>query len=60
MRLAPIDYAVVAFYFAVVVGIGWALKHRVQGSADFLTARHSIPAAIAGLHSFRPTWAPRK
>ena len=49
MRLAPIDYAVVAFYFAVVVGIGWALKRRVHGSADFLTGRHSIPAAIAGL-----------
>jgi len=49
MRLVPVDYAVVAVYFAVVVGIGWALKGRVKGSADFLTATHSISAAIAGL-----------
>jgi SSS family solute:Na+ symporter len=49
LHLAPIDYAIVAIYFAFVIGIGWMLKRRVAGGADFLTAGRSIPAWVAGL-----------
>jgi SSS family solute:Na+ symporter len=49
MHLKAIDYSIVAIYFAFVLGIGWTLKRRVAGGADFLTAGRSIPAWAAGL-----------
>ncbi len=49
MRLSALDYAIVGLYFVVVIAIGWNLRRRVRGSADFLTARHSIPGLVAGL-----------
>jgi solute:Na+ symporter, SSS family len=49
LHLEPIDYAIVAMYFAFVIGIGWILKRRVSGGADFLTTGRSIPAWVAGL-----------
>ena len=48
-HLSPADYAVLILYFATVVGIGWALKRRVKGSADFLTGNHEISAIVAGV-----------
>ena len=51
--LQPIDYALVAIYFAFVIGIGWVLKRgldaRGERSDEFLTAGRSIPAWAAGL-----------
>src|SRR5690348_4311921 len=49
LQLGAIDYAIVLIYFGFVVGIGWALKHRMQDSADFLTSNRSMPAWITGL-----------
>src|SRR5688572_25310019 len=49
MHLATIDYAILAAYFLLVMGIGWYLKSRVTSSADFLTGAHSIPTWMASL-----------
>ena len=49
MQLAPVDYLILALYFAFVLGIGWVVKRQVKTSEDFLTAGHSIPAWIASL-----------
>ncbi|HSC59083.1 MAG TPA: sodium:solute symporter family protein [Gemmatimonadales bacterium] len=44
-----IDYAVMAVYFAFVLGIGAALRGRMRSSGDFLLSGRSIPAWVAGL-----------
>jgi SSS family solute:Na+ symporter len=49
INLSAIDYAVVVIYFAFVLGIGWALKRSMRGSADFLMSGRSLPAWITGL-----------
>jgi solute:Na+ symporter, SSS family len=49
INLSAIDYAVVVIYFAFVLGIGWALKRSMKGSADFLMSGRSLPAWITGL-----------
>jgi solute:Na+ symporter, SSS family len=49
ISLSPIDYAVVGIYFVFVIGIGWALKRSMKGSADFLMSGRSLPAWITGL-----------
>ncbi len=49
MHLATIDYAILAAYFLLVMGIGWYLKSRVTSSADFLTGAHSVPTWMASL-----------
>jgi SSS family solute:Na+ symporter len=49
ISLGPIDYAVLAVYFAFVLGIGWVVRRRVKKSEDFFLAGRSIPAWIAGL-----------
>ena len=49
ISLSAVDYAVIVIYFAFVLGIGWALKRSMKGSADFLTSGRSLPAWITGL-----------
>jgi SSS family solute:Na+ symporter len=49
MHVAPIDYAILAVYFVVVLGIGFYLKSRMRKSSDFLLAGRHIPAWAAGL-----------
>jgi solute:Na+ symporter, SSS family len=49
ISLSLIDYAVVGIYFVFVIGIGWALKRSMKGSADFLMSGRSLPAWITGL-----------
>lgn len=49
MKLAPIDYAILALYFLFVLGIGWRLRKRASTSADFLTSGHSLPVWITSL-----------
>ena len=49
ISLSLIDYVVIAIYFAFVIGVGWALKRSMRGSADFLTSGRSLPAWITGL-----------
>ena len=49
MQLAPVDYIILALYFAFVLGIGWRLRSRISTSGDFLTGGHSAPVWITSL-----------
>jgi SSS family solute:Na+ symporter len=49
LTLAPVDYIILALYFAFVLGIGWLVKRKVSTSADFLTSNRSVPVWITSL-----------
>ncbi len=49
MTLAPVDYFIIALYFAFVLGIGWLIRKRVATSEDFLTSGRSVPLWITSL-----------
>ncbi|HZT31813.1 MAG TPA: sodium:solute symporter family protein [Bryobacteraceae bacterium] len=49
MTLAPVDYVILALYFAFVLGIGWRLRKRVSTSGDFLLSGRSVPLWITSL-----------
>src|SRR5271165_4067203 len=49
MTLAPVDYVILALYFAFVLGIGWFIKSRISTSSDFLTSGRSVPVWITSL-----------
>ena len=49
MTLAPVDYLILALYFAFVLGIGWKLRGKISTSGQFLTAAHSVPVWITSL-----------
>jgi len=49
VTLTFVDYAILAIYFAFVLGIGWVLKKRVSTSEDFLTSGRSVPVWITSL-----------
>ncbi len=44
-----LDYAILALYFVVVLGIGFAAKRSVKTSLDFFLSGRSLPAWITGL-----------
>ena len=44
-----VDYVLVAAYFAVVLGIGFAARRRVSDSLDFFLSGRSLPAWVTGL-----------
>ncbi|GGN16615.1 sodium:solute symporter [Streptomyces fuscichromogenes] len=44
-----LDYAILAIYFAVVLGIGFAARRSVRTSLDFFLSGRSLPAWITGL-----------
>ncbi len=48
-QLAPIDYVVMAVYFAAVLGVGWGLRRLTRTSTDFFLSGRSLPAWITGL-----------
>ncbi len=48
-RLRPLDIAVIAIYFAMVVWIGFYLKGRSNTSEEFFMAGREMTAWIAGL-----------
>ena len=48
-QLTAIDYVTMAVYFAVVLGIGWALRRRMRTSTDFLVSGRSLPPWVTGL-----------
>ncbi|HEY6783443.1 MAG TPA: hypothetical protein VI159_00740, partial [Gemmatimonadales bacterium] len=48
-HLAGIDYAIMAVYFAFVLGIGIVLRRSVHTGNDFFLAGRAVPAWIAGL-----------
>ena len=49
MKLAPVDYLILALYFSFVLGIGWKLRKSVSSSQDFLTSGRSVPVWITSL-----------
>ena len=49
LTLAPIDIAIIAIYFAVVLGIGFYLKRYTKTGEDFFLAGREMTAWIAGL-----------
>jgi solute:Na+ symporter, SSS family len=48
-HLAPIDYAVMAIYFAAVLGVGWSLRRAMRTSTDFFLSGRSLAPWITGL-----------
>jgi solute:Na+ symporter, SSS family len=49
VRLTPVDVAIVVFYFALVLTIGWYLKGRANTGEDFFMAGREMTAWVAGL-----------
>jgi len=49
VKLAPIDYLILALYFAFVLGIGWRLRKKISTSGDFLLSGHGVPVWITSL-----------
>jgi len=49
VRLAPVDLAIVVFYFVLVLGIGFYLKRFAKTGEDFFMAGHEMTAWVAGL-----------
>ncbi|MGD9960069.1 sodium:solute symporter family protein [Nocardioides sp.] len=45
----PVDYAILAIYFAFVLGIGWLASRQVSDSLDFFLSGRSLPAWVTGL-----------
>jgi len=48
-NLTAVDYAVMAIYFAVVLGVGWLLRRVTRTSTDFFLSGRSLPAWITGI-----------
>ena len=48
-RLAPVDLFIVAFYFVLVLGIGFYLKRFATTGEDFFLAGREMTAWVAGL-----------
>ena len=49
VRLSAVDLAIVIFYFAMVLGIGFYLKGQTKTGEDFFLAGREMTAWIAGL-----------
>ena len=49
IELHWIDYAILATYFAFVLGIGFQLRRNMRSAEDYLLSGRAIPAWIAGL-----------
>src|SRR5215216_4125098 len=48
-HLAPIDYAVMAVYFAAVLGVGWLLRRMMRSSTDFFLSVRSLSSWETGI-----------
>jgi solute:Na+ symporter, SSS family len=49
VHLSPVDVAIIAFYFVLVLAIGWYLKGRAHTGEDFFMAGREMTAWVAGL-----------
>jgi SSS family solute:Na+ symporter len=47
--LAPVDYVVMAIYFAAVLGVGWVLRRMMRSSTDFFLSGRSLSAWVTGI-----------
>ena len=53
ISLRAVDIAIIAVYFAMVLGIGFYLKKYTQSGEDFFLAGREMSAWVAGLPSPR-------
>ena len=44
-----IDYAILAVYFVVVLGVGFAARRYIKTSLDYFLSGRSLPAWVTGL-----------
>ncbi|MDD2763512.1 MAG: sodium:solute symporter family protein [Opitutaceae bacterium] len=49
LKLAGVDYLILAIYFAFVIAIGWILRKYLKTSADFFESGRSLPAWVCAL-----------
>jgi solute:Na+ symporter, SSS family len=49
VHLSAVDYAIIVFYFALVLAIGWYLKGKANTGEDFFMAGREMTAWVAGL-----------
>jgi solute:Na+ symporter, SSS family len=49
LNVDGLDYALLAIYFATVIGIGWMVRTSVRTSEDFFLSGRSLPAWVTGL-----------
>jgi SSS family solute:Na+ symporter len=49
VQLSAVDVAIIVFYFALVLGIGFYLRGRANTSEDFFMAGREMTAWVAGL-----------
>lgn len=49
VHLAPADLAIIALYFAVMLGVGFSLKGKMKTSSDFLLSRRNLSHWITGI-----------
>ena len=49
VHLSPVDYAVIVFYFGLVLAIGFYLKGQANTGEDFFMAGREMTAWVAGL-----------
>ena len=49
LHLGFVDYSILITYFALVLGVGFALRRSTKSSTDFFLSGRSIPAWVAGL-----------
>ena len=49
VRLAPVDLAIIAFYFVFVLAIGFYLKGKAKTGEDFFLAGREMTAWVAGV-----------
>ena len=55
--LRPVDIAIIAIYFAMVLGIGFYLKRYTKSGEDFFLAGREMTAWVAALALSPPIWA---
>jgi SSS family solute:Na+ symporter len=49
VELSAVDFAIIVFYFALVLGIGFYLRGRANTAEDFFMAGREMTAWVAGL-----------
>ena len=49
VHAGAVDYAILAIYFVVVLGIGFVARRQVHSGLDFFLSGRSLPAWITGL-----------
>ena len=49
INASALDYAIIAIYFVVVLGIGFAARRFIKDDADFFLSGRALPAWVTGL-----------